>query len=166
MKRLLRERFARLGPIRDIVRVSSGSPAVLALRPAADLARVRTIPAIRSLAKRGMKMIGAKRAVERMVEKGEVVVAVPTIEPGKGLIRDLRAAGVKAVRVGAGEVDIGALRQRLGMTQEEFALRYNFKLRALQNWEQGRRPDALVQSYLRAIARNPAEVAKAQEEAA
>ena len=34
------------------------------------------------------------------------------------------------------------------MTQEEFALRYNFKLRALQNWEQGRLPDALVQSYL------------------
>jgi DNA-binding transcriptional regulator YiaG len=166
MKRLLKERFARLGPIRGIDRVPSGSPAVLSLCPVADLARVKTITAIQSLAKRGMKMIAAKRAVERMVEKGEVVVAVPTNEPGNGLISDLRAAGIKAVRVGAGEVDIRALRQRLDMTQEEFALRYNFKLRALQNWEQGRRPDALVQNYLRAIARNPEEVAKAQEEAA
>ncbi len=97
------------------------------------------------------------------MEKGEAVVAVPTIEPGEGLIRDLRAAGIAAVRVGAEQVDIRSLRERLGMTQEEFALRYNSKLRALQNWEQGRRPDALVQSYLRAISRNPKEVAKAQE---
>jgi len=138
----------------------------LTLRPAADLAHVKTIPAIQSLAKRGMKMIAAKRAVERMVERGEAVVAVPTVEPGNGLTRDLRAAGVAAARVGVALVDIRALRQRLGMTQEEFALRYNFKLRALQNWEQGRLPDALVQSYLRAIARNPKEVAKAQEDAA
>ena len=94
------------------------------------------------------------------------MVAVPTVEPGNGLTRDLRRPGVAAARVGAASVDIRALRQRLGMTQEEFALRYNFKLRALQNWGQGRLPDALVQSYLRAIARNPKEVAKAQEDAA
>ena len=116
-----------------------------------------------ALAKRGMKMIAAKRAIERMVEQGEAVAAVPTVEPGLGLANELRAAGVEPTRIAAERVDIAALRTRLGMTQEEFALRYNLKLRALQNWEQGREPDAVVWSYLQAIARNPEDVAKAQE---
>ena len=94
MKRELRERIERAGPIRDIDRVSSGSPAVLALRPAAELA-------------------------------------------GTALADDMRAAGVEPVRVAVGRVDIPALRDRLGMTQDEFALRYNLNLRALQNFEQG-----------------------------
>ena len=143
--------------------MSSGSPVVLAIRPARELARVKTISATLALAKRGMTLATAKRAVERMVERGEAVVAVPTVEPGRGLVADLNAAGVDAAQVCALRVDIPALRERLGLTQEEFALRYNLSLRALQNWEQGREPDPVVWNYLRAIERNPKEVAEAQE---
>ncbi len=36
-------------------------------------------------------------------------------------------------------VDVKALRQRLGLTQQEFAQRFSFSVRSVQNWEQGRR---------------------------
>lgn len=163
MKRELKERFERAGPIRAIARVFSGSPAVVSIRVAAKLSDVRTISAIRALAMRGAKMIVAKRAVERMVEKTEAVIALPTVESWELLAGDLRAAGVEPIRIAAQPIDIAALRASLDMTQEEFALRYNLKLRALQNWEQGREPDPIVWNYLRAIARNPEEVARSQE---
>ena len=136
---------------------------MLVLRKGPEPGRINSIAAIHALVRRGVKIRTAKRAVETMIEKGEAVVAAPTVEPGGVLVQELRAAGLEPNRVTAGPVDITALRARLGMTQEEFALRYNFNLRALQNWEQGREPDALVRSYLRAIERDPKSVAAALE---
>ena len=37
------------------------------------------------------------------------------------------------------EVDVRAIRAKLGMTQEEFATRFGFSVGALSQWEQGRR---------------------------
>lgn len=125
--------------------------------------RTNSIAAIHALVRRGVKIRTAKRAVETMIEKGEAVVSAPNVEPGGTLAKELRAAGIEPTRVEAGPVDIAALRARLGMTQEEFALRYNLNLRALQNWEQGREPDAVVRSYLRAIENDPEAVALALE---
>ncbi|HEX5998391.1 MAG TPA: helix-turn-helix domain-containing protein [Hyphomicrobiaceae bacterium] len=52
----------------------------------------------------------------------------------------------------------------LGLSQEQFARRFNLDLDALQNWEQGRRsPDRTVLSYLRVIAAAPETAARAQE---
>jgi len=39
-------------------------------------------------------------------------------------------------------VDVRALRERLGLTQEEFARRYRLPLRSVQEWEQGRKRPA------------------------
>lgn len=40
------------------------------------------------------------------------------------------------------DVDVAAIRKRLGFSQGDFATRFGFKLDAVQNWEQGRRrPD-------------------------
>ena len=103
--------------------------------------------------------------VETLIERSEAVVHVPTVEPGGVFARALRAAGVEPTRIVAGAVDIAALRSRSGLTQEEFALRYNCSLRALQNGEQGREPDAVVRSCLRAIENDPAAVARALEDA-
>jgi putative transcriptional regulator len=51
------------------------------------------------------------------------------------------------------------------MSQEQFALRYNLDLDAVQNWEQGRRaPERAVLSYLRVIKADPKTAARAQEE--
>lgn len=52
-----------------------------------------------------------------------------------------------------------AIRKRLKMAQREFADCFGFKLRSVQNWEQGRPPDAVANNYLRFIASDP-EVAK------
>ena len=55
------------------------------------------------------------------------------------------------------EVDVVAIRKRLGLSQDDFAARFGFKLDALQNWEQGRRrPDLAARAFLRVIEREPA----------
>lgn len=60
------------------------------------------------------------------------------------------------------EVDVVAIRTRLGLSQGEFATRFGFKLDALQNWEQGRRrPDGAARAFLRVIEREPEAVLRA-----
>jgi putative transcriptional regulator len=60
------------------------------------------------------------------------------------------------------DVDVKAIRSRLGLSQAEFSRRYGVSQRSLQEWEQGRRrPDGAVRAYLTVIQRNP----KAVEEA-
>lgn len=60
------------------------------------------------------------------------------------------------------DVDVRALRTRLGLSREQFAQRFHFPARTVQEWEQGRRrPDQSARAYLTVIERNP----KAVEEA-
>ena len=166
MKQELKERLARLGQAQATPRVSSGSPADLVLRPADGLAKVLTIFAIRALAHRNMPLADAKAAIEHMVERGEVVVHVPTVDSEAALAGDLAAAGVAAGKLGCAAVDVAALRARLGLSQEQFAVRYGLDLIAVQSWEQGSsQPDKSVKAYLRAISAAPDAVARAQEEA-
>ena len=165
MKPELKARLARLGPIRDIDRVSSGSPETLILRPADGLAKVKTIAAIEALARRGMTLLRAKRAVEAMVENGEAVAQASTVESRTALARELKAAGIEVRRVASAPVDVKAIRAALGLSQEQFAGRFGLDIDAIQNWEQGRcQPDRPAQALLRAIAVAPREVAAAQEE--
>ena len=118
-----------------------------------------------ALARRGMTMLRAKRAVEAMLDDGEVAIGVPTVENVSVLAGELREAGLEVARIATGPVDVRALRLSLGLSQEQFARRYNLDLDALQNWEQGRRiPERAVLSYLRVIAAQPAAAARAQEE--
>jgi putative transcriptional regulator len=56
-------------------------------------------------------------------------------------------------------------RERLGLSQEEFAKRFRFDLHALQAWEEGlRAPDDTSRAYLRVIERNPQAVMDALED--
>ncbi|MGB8364906.1 MAG: helix-turn-helix domain-containing protein [Rhizomicrobium sp.] len=60
------------------------------------------------------------------------------------------------------EMDVRALRKRLGMTQEEFASRFGFNVARLRDWEQGRtHPDAALRAYLMVIERKPEAVQEA-----
>jgi putative transcriptional regulator len=53
-------------------------------------------------------------------------------------------------------VDVRRLRERIGLSQEDFALKFNLDLSTLQGWEQGRRaPDRTAENYLRVIDRAP-----------
>jgi putative transcriptional regulator len=58
--------------------------------------------------------------------------------------------------------DVKAIRERLKMSQSEFAETYRIPVGTLRNWEQGlRRPDAPAASYLRVIAKQPKVVREA-----
>jgi len=60
------------------------------------------------------------------------------------------------------KVDVAAIRNRLGLSQAEFAMRFGFTLDAVQNWEQGRRrPEGAARALLRVIEREPAAVQRA-----
>ena len=165
MSSSLKERFARLGPTRAIDRVRDGSPAVLSLRPSHDREAIKTVSAALALAKRGISVLRAKRAVEEMLESGRAVVLLPKVDAEASLAKELADAGCIAASVATHKVDVRKLRERLGLTQEQFALRYGLDLDAVRNWEHDRRtPDLAAQSYLRVIERMPEEASEAQEE--
>jgi putative transcriptional regulator len=57
-----------------------------------------------------------------------------------------------------------ALRQKLKLTQEEFAARFHLPLGTVRDWEQGaHRPDKAAQVLLTVIANDPDAVARALE---
>ena len=57
---------------------------------------------------------------------------------------------------------VKVIRQALGLSQEEFAARYQIPLGTLRDWEQSRKePDAAARAYLTVIARNPKAVSDA-----
>jgi putative transcriptional regulator len=57
---------------------------------------------------------------------------------------------------------IKIIRRALGLSQEEFSMKFRIPLGTLRDWEQERKePDAAARAYLHVIARNPAAVAEA-----
>jgi putative transcriptional regulator len=59
---------------------------------------------------------------------------------------------------------VTALREKLKLTQEEFAARFHLPLGTVRDWEQGaHRPDKAAQVLLTVIARGPDAVARALE---
>ncbi len=151
--------FERLEQTPAEPRVLSGSPAELMIEWAGDLRDIRTISAIQALAKRGLPLLRAKRAVEAMLANKRAFIVVPMVDSLDDLSAELLQAGVRAVSPGNADVDVKGTRGELGLTQEQFALRFGLDLDALRNWEHGRRkPDAATRSYLRAISNDPAAI--------
>src|SRR5689334_16003674 len=65
------------------------------------------------------------------------------------------------------EVDVKAIRNRLGMTQAKFSDAFGFSLDAIKHWEGGRRtPEAPARTLLTVIDKNPAAVLTALNPAA
>ncbi|MGR4864811.1 helix-turn-helix domain-containing protein [Caulobacter sp. LARHSG274] len=60
------------------------------------------------------------------------------------------------------DVDVKAIRRRLGLTQAAFAARFGFSTAAVTDWEQRRRrPEAAARTLLMIIDREPAAVERA-----
>ena len=144
----LRARFAQLGPIRGVVRVASGSSALFVLRLSPGHGLPRTIDAAHALARRGLTLLRAKRAIERLVAAGLVFVALPTVEDAATLTDDLAAAGIAAAQIDpSATVDVRRLRERLRLTREQFAASYGIEVETMRNWETGKRqPDTTSRS--------------------
>ncbi len=165
MKQELKARLARLGPIEAIARVRSGSPADTVLRPAGDVACVKTIDAINALIRRGVPGRKAMTTIDTMIERGEAVVDVPKVERGTAFADELAAAGVAVTRVSIDkEIDARSIRERLGLSVATFAKRYGLNPRTVEGWEQGRPVEPVARAYLHAIAANPAQIARSLEE--
>lgn len=155
----LRADFARLGQIRVVDRVSSGSPAVFVLRLGANH-RPRTADGALALARRGITLL---RAMEEVVDTGRSFVDLPMVEDAAVVTDELAQAGIAAAPVQPSRpIDVRALRQRLGLSREQFARRYGLEVETLRNWEIGRRePDTTARGYLQAIANDPERVEQA-----
>ena len=60
------------------------------------------------------------------------------------------------------KINVRAIRKNLGMTRNEFALHFGFRLRTLEKWEQGvRQPEGATRAYLVVISHNPKAVESA-----
>jgi len=60
------------------------------------------------------------------------------------------------------DLDVKAIREATGLTQEAFARRYGFNIGRLRDLEQKRtKPDSVVRAYLLVIKRNPKAVLEA-----
>jgi putative transcriptional regulator len=60
------------------------------------------------------------------------------------------------------EIDAKVIRGRLGLTQQQFAVRFGFSVNTLRHWEQGRRvPEGPTRACLLVIDREPLAVQKA-----
>ncbi len=87
------------------------------------------------------------------------------IEGLKDAVKHARGEGI-AVRTRRihvpDDIDVQAIRQKLGLTQHEFALQFGFSLGTLRNWEQGTRvPPGTARVLLTVIDRAPEAVKEA-----
>ena len=93
---------------------------------------------------------------------------------GETLIQSVREAVVyakgqadpEAYRVHTLSVDVKKIRQKLKMTQKDFAGDFGFSLDTLRHWEQKRRtPEGPAKAYLMVISQKPEEVRQALRDA-
>ena len=87
----------------------------------------------------------------------------------KGLqqaVRYQKGRRVPGVRLHAPpEVDVKAVRERTGLTQEQFAAKFAIRLGTLRHWERGdRKPHGTALVLLNVIAREPKAVMRAIED--
>ena len=83
------------------------------------------------------------RAWQKMVREGRVVLVPPA------------------------KVDVRTIREKLGLSQSEFAAHFGFTAAAVRQWEQGRRqPHGPARVLLTIIAREPGAVSRALKSAA
>ena len=87
---------------------------------------------------------------------------VESLEQAVAIARGELAPGRVHAAPSVPEVDVRAARQRLGMTQPEFASTFAVALPTLRKWEQGqRRPEGPARVLLQVIAREPDAVRRA-----
>lgn len=96
--------------------------------------------------------------MEELIETGRSFVDLPMVEDAAALSADLAQANVAAAPVQQRRPgDARALRERLGLTREQFATRFRPGGRDAAQLEIGRRePDTTARSFLQAIANDPA----------
>ena len=107
------------------------------------------------LKKHGMSLRKAHETLNRLAN-GETVAVELWADNVDTLIFDIGQFGVKPYLIVPPQIDPKQVRERLGLSQAEFALRFGLELDTVQNWEQGRyRPDPAARLLLGIIDRDP-----------
>ncbi len=89
----------------------------------------------------------------RILEGLREAIAHANGEPARVRIREVHVPS---------NIDVRAIREKLGLSQEEFCLRFGFSLGTVRHWEQGRRyPDGSARVLLTVIDRKPEAVKEA-----
>jgi len=99
----------------------------------------------------------------RKAAKGRIAKKRPTV--GERIIEGLEQAvawtrgendRVRVTLVEVPDVDVRDVRQKMGLSQAQFATKFGFPPATLRNWEQGRaHPDAPTRVLLAVIAKHP-----------
>ncbi len=161
----LRERVGPQVQIGEIERVPSGSPARLLLEAGIN---PNTPRAAVALARRHLPMRSGHRLLTTLLQERRVVVEVPVVEDLPLLLSELAALDIKASVYDPPKVNVRAVREKLGLSQDDFAVQYGLDASTVRNWEQGRsEPDKAARMALWVIATHPDAVreALAQREA-
>jgi putative transcriptional regulator len=110
---------------------------------------------IRATADATMVETGAGCHVLRVSEHVQVPGRAPEETPARKERAEQRVEVRRIPRV-------KTVRRALGLTQEEFAARYDIPVGTLRDWEQGRtQPDRPARAYIKVIASNPEWVSQA-----
>jgi len=117
----------------------------------------------RALVAAGLSLRKAHEVLDRLTAGETVPVILPTVSDREDTAARLRMLGIALERRRPPDaVDVKAVRERLALTQAEFAARFGFELDTVQNWEQGRNaPDGPTRTLLRVIEQNPEAVENA-----
>src|SRR5713101_8021265 len=96
---------------------------------------------------------GSEAAIPKMPMRP---MTAAEVEAAAAADPDARPMTVEELRTARRVPRVKTLRRALGLTQQEFAARYQIPLGTLRDWEQGRtEPDQPARAYLRVIARDP-----------
>lgn len=147
-----REALARRDETPTERRIPSGFPVRVILSAGPMPQPVSVARVLRSL---GHSLKKAHEILDRLAE-GQSIPTELMVPEGRDAATELHDLGVHMRTLERPHVDLRALRQRLGLTQPEFAIRFGLELDTVQNWEQGRySPDPAALVLLKVIERTP-----------
>jgi len=134
----------------------SASPTVRFILRAGDI--TRAVDLARLLARHGQSLRKAHDTLQRLAAGERVAVELESNSRNR-LRADLSKLGVTARAITLPAADVKRIRERFGLSQAEFAIRFGFEIDTVQNWEQGRnRPDQASQLLLKIIETYPEDV--------
>jgi DNA-binding transcriptional regulator YiaG len=136
---------------------SSGGEAVRLILMPSGSGRVNDVfEVVRLLVRSGVAVRTAKSAIDDLVAGRIAYIDAPAVADYDRLKREMTKQNLAAHRIELRQVDVKALRQRLGISQEAFAGRYGLDVATVRNWEQGRTtPEGPAAALLQLIDRDP-----------